>query len=89
MWDVGHLWLDYARLREEFKREVEVKNRKYMLRTYKNCFVGAKAVLWLISSGWARNSAEAVEIGCILQRRLVSKPLRRSTNPGEGESSIM
>ena len=77
MWDVGHLWLDYARLREEFKREVEVKNRKYMLKTYKNCFVGEKAVLWLISSGWARNSEEAVEIGCILQRRLVSMLLEK------------
>lgn len=49
-------------------RGVEVKNRKFRLKTYKRCFVGSEAVDYMVSSGWARSRSHAVRIGQQLQQ---------------------
>eukprot|EP00934_Nitzschia_sp_Nitz4_P007322 Nitzschia sp. Nitz4//scaffold80_size88189//6217//7233//NITZ4_005078-RA/size88189-exonerate_est2genome-gene-0.36-mRNA-1//1//CDS//3329558603//7312//frame0 len=47
---------------------VEVKSRRYRLRTYKRCFVGSEAVDFMVMSGWANTRAEAVQLGRNLQK---------------------
>lgn len=42
---------------------VVIKDRCYFLRKYHTCFVGSEAVDWFISSGFASNRAEAVDVG--------------------------
>ena len=46
---------------------VEVKDRKYHLKKYKQCFVGREAVDFMVTSGWAKSRADAVRIGLELQ----------------------
>lgn len=52
---------------ESLKAGDEVKDRKYRLQTYKECFVGSEAVDFLVSSGLAQSRTDAVEIGRTLQ----------------------
>jgi hypothetical protein len=40
-------------LAESFRKGVEIKDRKYRLSTYKQCFVGSEAVDFLVASGAA------------------------------------
>jgi hypothetical protein len=47
---------------------VDVRNRRYQLKSYKRCFVGAEAVDFMVQSGWARSREEAVKIGQSLQK---------------------
>jgi GTPase SAR1 family protein len=46
-----------------FKEGVEVKDRKYHLKIYPQCFVGSEAVDWLVNNGFAINRKEAEYIG--------------------------
>ena len=48
---------------EEFKRVVDIRDRPYGVRTYKQCFVGSEAVDRMIESGLAKDREEAVELG--------------------------
>ncbi|KJE92479.1 hypothetical protein CAOG_08700 [Capsaspora owczarzaki ATCC 30864] len=45
---------------------LEVKDRKFLLRTYKDCFVGTEAVDWLLSRGVAEDEEDAVRIGNLM-----------------------
>ncbi|KAL6059391.1 Ras GTPase activating protein ira2 [Balamuthia mandrillaris] len=44
---------------------IEVKNRKWRLRTYKQCFIGAEAVDWMVLNlkDIVKNRSEAVRLG--------------------------
>ena len=48
---------------EEFKRVVDLRDRKYGMRTYKQCFIGSEAVDRMIEVGLAKDRDEAVELG--------------------------
>lgn len=53
-------------LAEAFRKGVELKDRKYRLTTYKQCFVGTEAVDFLVSSGAAETREDAVQLGTAL-----------------------
>lgn len=53
-----------------FKKLVEVKDRKYRFRTYKQCFVGQDAVDALLKAGMAETRMEATELGRALAREI-------------------
>jgi hypothetical protein len=55
--------IDDKDLADEFRSMVIVKDRKWRLKTYRNCFVGSEAVDMLISSGHAKTREEAVLLG--------------------------
>jgi pyruvate/2-oxoglutarate dehydrogenase complex dihydrolipoamide dehydrogenase (E3) component len=50
-----------------FKENVELKDRKYHMKTYQQCFVGSEAVDYLLNSGEASNREDAVQIGKALE----------------------
>jgi len=56
-----------SELATTFKENVVVKDRKYHMKTYPQCFVGSEAVDFLVQSGSAGNREEAVSIGKALQ----------------------
>ncbi|KNC46778.1 pyridine nucleotide-disulfide oxidoreductase dimerization region [Thecamonas trahens ATCC 50062] len=56
----------FHRLVADFHAGVDVRDRKYHLRTYPNVFVGSEAVSWLVESSIAAERTEAVHIGQIL-----------------------
>lgn len=45
------------------KAGVEIKDRKYRLTLYKECFVGSEAVDFMVSQGVARSRSDAVKLG--------------------------
>lgn len=51
----------------KFKENVQVQDRKYHLKTYKECFVGSEAVDYLVESGATSTREDAVELGRALQ----------------------
>ena len=48
------------------RSEVPVEDRRYLLRMYDKCFIGAEAVTWLIRKGHAVSEADAIELGQFL-----------------------
>eukprot|EP00980_Cylindrotheca_fusiformis_P006621 scaffold1390_cov138-Cylindrotheca_fusiformis.AAC.24 len=54
---------DLGALAAAFKANVEIRDRKYHLKTYQQCFVGCEAVDYLLTSGAASNREDAVELG--------------------------
>lgn len=48
---------------ETFKAGVDTRDRKYLLKTYKDCFVGGAAVTFLVESGHAETREDAVVLG--------------------------
>jgi len=51
----------------DFKKNVDVRDRTFRLKTYKQCFVGSEAVDYLVNSGQAPSREDAVELGRALQ----------------------
>ena len=51
----------------KMREGVEVKDRKYRLKTYEQVFVGTEAVDFLVTSGLAASREDAVRIGLELQ----------------------
>ncbi|KAI0558630.1 methylglyoxal synthase [Gracilaria domingensis] len=47
----------------KFRANVSVKDRRYRLNKYKQCFVGMEAIDWLVNSGHAKTRSEAVDVG--------------------------
>ncbi len=45
------------------KAGVEMKERKYRLKSYPNCFVGQEAVDWMLVNLPIRDREEAVQLG--------------------------
>ena len=58
---------DLSALAAAFKSNVEVKDRKYHLKAYPQCFIGSEAVDYLIESGHAITREDAVDLGRALQ----------------------
>jgi len=58
---------DLTALAAAFKENVIIKDRKYHMKTYPQCFIGSEAVDYLIQSGSANSREEAVNIGKALQ----------------------
>lgn len=54
---------DLTVLAHNLKEGVEVKDRKYHLKTYKSCFLGTEAVNWLIKQGIVATEEDAEIIG--------------------------
>jgi hypothetical protein len=65
---------------DAFKQFVEVKNRLYRMRMYKNVFVGSEAVDAIVYNGLAGSRREAVQLGRSLAREL---GLFRHVTPGD------
>lgn len=59
----------FLALLDEFPQKIELKDRKYKLKTYKSCFVGRDAVTWLVENNYAVNREEAVVVGNLLRTR--------------------
>lgn len=59
--------LDLDSLVDNFRRNVPIKDRRFRLTTYKDTFVGAEAVQWLVTSGTAENREDAVKLGLLMQ----------------------
>ena len=58
-------------LTTELRNNVQVKNRRYHFRQYKNCFIASEAIDYLISSGYALTRKGAVDLGRALQRAFI------------------
>ena len=52
---------------DDFKKNVTIKDRKYHLTTYKQCFVGREAVDYFVFNGISPTRQDAVELGRALQ----------------------
>ncbi len=50
-------------LMKDPEKGVKRKDRRFMLTTYKNCFVGSEAVVWFLQNGFAKTREEALVIG--------------------------
>ena len=61
-----------AKLREP-GAGVEVRDRKWMLRSYPQCFVGRELVTWLVQKGYCEAREDAVALGnALLLRGVIS-----------------
>ena len=52
------------------EKHVAIEDRKYRLKTYKQCFIGSQAVSILMDAGCCANRAQAVDIGRQLAKQL-------------------
>lgn len=51
---------------ERLEQGLEVKDRRYHLKSYKNCFVGSDAVQFMVSSGLTSTEEDALLLGNLL-----------------------
>ncbi|ETO33020.1 hypothetical protein RFI_04087 [Reticulomyxa filosa] len=49
-----------------FREQLEIKDRKWYLTTYKTCFVWSESMSLLVSSGVAKTHGQAVELGNLM-----------------------
>ena len=54
---------EIERITSLMKEQLEIKDRKYHSKTYKNCFIGRDMVNWLLEHEYGENVEEALEIG--------------------------
>eukprot|EP00958_Prasinococcus_capsulatus_P015433 scaffold1643_cov390-Prasinococcus_capsulatus_cf.AAC.12 len=54
---------DWLELASQLRTGVETKDREYRLRTYKDCFLGSDAVMWLLKNTEARTVRHAIHLG--------------------------
>jgi hypothetical protein len=52
-----------AEIADALRTNVEVKNRRYLHKLYKDCFLGSDAVTYLVKSGYADDRLSAVKLG--------------------------
>jgi hypothetical protein len=58
----------FEKIAFDFKQNVFVRDRKYHMRTYKQCFVAREAVDFLVECGAALSRKGAIDLGRALQR---------------------
>lgn len=59
-----------------------MKDHRFLLKTYKNCFTGKEAVSSLASAGLARDESEAVVIGNnMIQANIFVHAVGNATEP--------
>jgi Domain found in Dishevelled, Egl-10, and Pleckstrin (DEP) len=46
-----------------FRANVDIKDRKYRLKTFKQCFIGSEGVDYLLETGHAQTREDAVMLG--------------------------
>lgn len=66
----AHTREELEELADGFKAYVEVRDRKYHLRTYNGVFIGSEAVDSMLYAGLANSREEAVRLGKRLEREL-------------------
>jgi hypothetical protein len=54
---------DLDEIAQKFKNNVKLSDRSYLLKTYKQCFVGSEAVDYLVQSGATATREDAVLLG--------------------------
>lgn len=59
---------DLVALAESMRAGVEVRDRRYLLRTYRECFVGSDACRWLVEQGHVQNRADAQTLGNLMRK---------------------
>jgi pyruvate/2-oxoglutarate dehydrogenase complex dihydrolipoamide dehydrogenase (E3) component len=59
--------MDLAALAEEMRAGVEICDRRYLLKTHKECFVGSDACRWLVEQGHAQNLVDAQVLGNLMR----------------------
>ncbi|ETO01664.1 hypothetical protein RFI_35776 [Reticulomyxa filosa] len=62
------------------REQLEIKDRKWYLTTYKTCFVGSEAVSLLVSSGVAKTREQAVELGNLMLAANVFRHVTKDHN---------
>ncbi len=61
---------EIERIIEEMKKDLEIKDRRYRLTNYSNCFIGSEAVDWLMDNQkWSKE--EALDFGEFLQEKKI------------------
>ena len=58
--------LDTEEIARALRANVQIKDRKFRMQTYKRCFVGAEACAWMVESGMASDYEQAALIGNML-----------------------
>jgi len=53
----------YQDIASDMRTKIEVKDRKYHLHTYKQCFLGTDAIKYMIDEGFAESVEDAEELG--------------------------
>lgn len=67
----GTDFLPLEEIARDFRKNLEVKDRRYHFSTYKDVFVGSYAVDYLVGkTPWASSRMEAVQVGRTLMREL-------------------
>ncbi|KXZ48705.1 hypothetical protein GPECTOR_26g608 [Gonium pectorale] len=56
------------RLAAALRAGLDIRDRRYLLRTYRRCFVGRDAVAWMLAAGAAAGPAQAVALGDAMLR---------------------
>jgi serine/threonine protein kinase len=51
----------------DMAKNIDVRDRKHMLRRYPLCFLGAEAVRWMLRQGHANTPADAVLLGRVME----------------------
>ena len=68
--DTASVNLEMHEKARAFRQCVDIRDRRYRLRTYKKCFIGCDAVDSIVERGLAKSRTEAVELGRALAREL-------------------
>ena len=55
---------------EQFKNSLDIRDRKYHLKTYRSCFIGSETVDALVLSGISKTREEALQFGRSLEQEL-------------------
>ena len=63
---------DYQDISERMRQGLEIRTRKWLLKSYPDVFVGKDAVTWLVENKFAKNRDDAVAIGNRLVQKRVS-----------------
>ena len=63
---VDNLELDLSDVTTQLRNSLEIKDRRYHLRSYPKCFLGTDAVNSLIQLGIASDAHDAIAIGNLL-----------------------
>ena len=77
---------EIAEMMQHPQSGVKIKSRKYFFKKYPDCFIGAEAVTWLVSTLNLSSREEAVSIG---QLMLEKKILRHCVNEHEFQDKYL
>jgi hypothetical protein len=81
----GGLDADMQGIVNLMRRHIEIRNRSWMKRVHRDCFIGAEAVDFLVTQGFADTRKAAVEMGLKMNQR---KLLRNVTDSRKFSDSM-